>query len=283
MFCFAKEIMARLLILVCVGLFATVLAKEAQIRDLDEYLKMMKMYSTSIGKIGNIQNGELELIDDPEKIAVALEKTKRDIGIIYQDKYWIWINDPVLFPNGKMGVYGRILSRSSLDGYAGCAVVPLFTDGKIALNCNFRHATRSWELEIPRGFKEANESPIDAAKREVLEETGFVIDNIIYLGEMPPDTGKSNAVAAIYVAIIDGRKKANPEESEAIESILAFSIDEIKEGLKNGSILINIRGEEKKVFVRDPFLTFALVQMDIRGLLKPGAISLLLDSPTWKK
>jgi ADP-ribose pyrophosphatase len=244
-------------------LFTTVLfAKDPQTKDLNEYLELMRCHSSTVGFTGNFKNCEIELVNDLEKISDALKKTGRDVGILYQDKYWIWVNDPILCPNGKIGVYGRILNKCSLtNGLAGCAVVPVFKDGKIALNCNFRHATRTWELEIPRGMNGETETAEEAAKREVLEETGFVTKDLTFLGEMPPDTGQTNAIVAVYMASIADSSEATPEDSEAIESILAFSVKELREGLKKSG------EKEKKVFLRDPFLTFALIQMDIRGLL----------------
>jgi hypothetical protein len=115
---------------------------------------------------------------------------------------------------------------------------------------------------------EKGETPEDSAKRELLEETGFTTKNLIFLGAIPPDTGISSAVIAIFMATVDNCQKTNLEESEAIESILTFTIEELKEGLKNGSILIKTQEKEKQVLLRDPFLAYALLQMEIRGFLR---------------
>lgn len=240
---------------------------DPQTKNLQEYLDMVQSYNSSIGVKGDANEGEIELLKDAEKIKAAMIKTGRDVGIVYKDRYWIWANDPVLFPSGQLGVYGRIISRSSLKGKAGCALLARFKDGKIALNCNFRHATRTWELEIPRGFVEEGESAEEGAKREVLEETGCIIGAPIFLGDMPPDTGQSNALVAIFTATIEECGKAQMEESEAIDSIVPLSLKELKKGLLEGYLYISIHNKKKKVFLRDPFLTYALIQMEIRGLL----------------
>lgn len=247
-------------------LFAsTLFAKEPAKVQFQEYQEMMRSYSSSIGLTGDAAKGEIELLSDPEKIAIALENTGRDVGIVYQDKYWIWINDPVQFPNGTIGVYGRILSRSSLKGFAaGTACVPYFKDGRIALVCQFRHATRSWELEIPRGFTEEGETLEESARREILEETGLIVKDFVFLGKMAPDAGKVCSVVPIFMAIVQGQTDASPEDSEAIASTVILTIDELREGLCKGSISMEIQGEKRQVFLRDPFLTYALVQMDIR-------------------
>lgn len=248
-------------------LLQTTLFAVPQLLKLDQYLDLMHSHSSSVGFPGNAQKGELELLNDPALIAKAMEKAGRDVGILYEDRYWIWVNDPLRFPNGNIGIYGRILSRGSLTGTAGCAVLPRFSDGRIALICNFRHATRTWELEVPRGTAEIGEAAEVSAKRELLEETGLASDKLVFLGNMPPDTGQSNAVCAIFLAEINQKSVAAPDESEAIESILGLTIEEIREGLLKGSISMEIRGTKRDVFLRDPFLTFGLIQMDLRGLL----------------
>lgn len=240
-------------------------AKTPETKQLDEYFEMMQSYSSSIGLPGHHENGEIELLKDPEKIAQAMKKTGRDVGIIYKDRYWTWINDPVQFPNGNLGVYGRILS-SSLKQVIGCAVVPVFADGHIALNCNFRHATRTWELEIPRGFTDEGETLEEGARREVLEETGLIAEKLLFLGDMTPDTGQSSSIASVFFAEIQGKVEAVPDESEAIESIVILDRNELREGLKKGSIMLDIRGTKRQVFLRDPFLTFALIQMQLKGI-----------------
>ena len=46
----------------------------------------------------------------------------------------------------------------------------------------FRNSARGWGIEVPKGYCSENEPPIESAKRELLEETGLVSDNIEYVG-----------------------------------------------------------------------------------------------------
>lgn len=254
------------------GLFVTslVCAHAAEKKQWEEYQNIMTTYSSTAGLPGDHASGEIELLNDPEKVSSAMKKTGRDIGILYQDRYWIWVNDAVQFPNGNIGVYGRILARYSLSGKAGSAVIPRFRDGRIALNCNFRHATRTWELEIPRGIRNESESPEEAARREMLEETGLVAGDVQFLGEMPPDSGQSNTIVQVYLATVEELSSSTPEDSEAIDSIVVLKEDELCQGIKDGFLFLEVNGSQKKVFLRDPFLTYALTQMGIRGLFSYG-------------
>lgn len=234
---------------------------------LDEYFTYLDTYPAALGPMGNAENGEIEIIRDPVKIAEIEQLMGRRVGIFAKDKYWIWLNDAVKFPNGKYGIYGRILWIASLDKAAGIAVMPLLPNGKIPLNRNYRHATRSWEYELPRGRVESGENIYAAAEREVKEETGMVLNTLHLLGNMAIDTGVTSTVAPIFLAQVKSEESAAPDESEAIAAIEAFSVAEIKQGLVDGYLTAMIDGKSCKIPLRDPFLAFALLQAELQSLL----------------
>jgi len=151
----------------------------------------------------------------------------------------------------------------SLTGVQGVAVMPVLPDGKIVLNCNYRHATRSFEIELPRGGINAGETPESAAKREALEETGMVVDALVKLGEIPPDSGVATSIVPIFMAKVIKQESSQQEETEAIEDIIALTRDEVKAAFVKGYRIQKIRGEEKKVAFRDPFLAYALLLSEI--------------------
>src|SRR5215470_15061422 len=57
----------------------------------------------------------------------------------------------------------------------GVAVLPI-CEGKIGLLRIYRHTIEGDSWEIPRGFVEKNESPVESAIRELVEETGLSCD-----------------------------------------------------------------------------------------------------------
>lgn len=240
-------------------------ALQASESSRQKYLDLILEHPDLVHPLGDASKGEIELILNPQRMASIEEKMKRDVGVIAQDRYWIWINDACLFPNGKEGVYGRIIWTSGLDSPPGVVILPITPEGKIVLNCNFRHSTRSWEIELPRGACEPDESLEAAARRETLEETGMVVSQVHLLGMMPPDTGLTSTVAPIFLAETIYEEERDPEESEAIEAIILLSISEIKEAFKQGYYLCTIRGKEHSVSFRDPFLAYALLLYELKA------------------
>lgn len=229
-----------------------------------EYLLLLEKYPHIVTPQGCSAKGEIEIITDAEQMRLIEGATGRDVGVIAGDKYWIWINDACRFPSGQESVYGRILGTNSLEGPVGVAVMPIMPDGRIALICTFRHATRSWEFELPRGFVEPGESKEEAAKRETLEETGMLVSDLSLLGEFPPDTGISGTLIPVFAAKVIKTEKLQPETTEAIEAVFLFTFDEIKQAFKDGFCVRTIRDERRVINFRDPFLTYALLLYELK-------------------
>lgn len=239
----------------------------AENTNLNSYLNYLETYPQTLGPNGSYEKGEIEIIRDQSRIGEIEKLTQRNVGIIAEDKYWIWFNDAVRFPNGTYGVYSRVLWKQALKNLAGVAVLPVLPGGKIALNRNFRHATRSWEYELPRGGLMEGESPEEGALRETQEETGLLVDHLEFLGYINPDSGMTGSVVPVYLAKITEKTLATPEDSEAIAGIDTFTVNELKQGFLKGYLIKEIANEQIKINLRDPFLSFALFQWEIRNIV----------------
>jgi len=250
--------------LICNTLLTFVQAGETSRR---EYLKLIDKFPSLITPQGDSTKGEIQIVLDPQEMAAIEKETAREVGVVMQDKYWLWINDACLFPSGKKGVYGRILWVNSLESCPGVAVMPITSDGKIVLNCNFRHATRTWEIELPRGAINKGEDKEAAAIRETMEETGMLVSNLFLLGEIPPDTGLTNTLVPIYLAKVIEKQKPQREDTEAIEEILFLTLPEIKQAFVHGYYECIVRGEKKQIPFRDPFLAYAILMYELKANL----------------
>ena len=61
----------------------------------------------------------------------------------------------------------------------------------------FRHATRRWELECPRGFRKSGMTAAETETQEIAEELGLEIEGMHYLGEINGNTGLLAGIAHV--------------------------------------------------------------------------------------
>jgi ADP-ribose pyrophosphatase len=269
----------------------TLSSKELKIKEVKEepprfteYLHLYKQFAQALGPTGNWKEGEIEIVLDPAKIKEVEAKCKQNlmmkrglgeseaekwsrVGIIAEDGYWMWVRDAVIFPSGSLGTYNRILWKSSLKAPPGVAVMPVLENGKILLNLNYRHATRSWELELPRGARSDGETLEQTAIRELEEETGCEMIKPILLGKMATDSGLSTSLVPIFLAKVSKQGKREQDDSEAIQANLSFTKEELRQALANGYMEIEIKGNTIRVPCRDSFLAFGLLLAETKALL----------------
>ncbi len=79
-------------------------------------------------------------------------------------------------------------------------VIPVTPEGKVVLIRQYRHGREEICVEIPGGMVDDGESPATAAQRELLEETGYAPEQIIYLGSVTPNPAFLNNQCHTYLA-----------------------------------------------------------------------------------
>jgi ADP-ribose pyrophosphatase len=201
-----------------------------------------------------------------EELAVECSRP----GVVCEDQFWLWIRDVVISPKGYKHTYNRIVWKSDLERVGGAAALPVLIDNKetkIVIQLAFRHATNSWELEMPRGGSELNETALDTAKREVREETGYETNDLFHLGVITPDSGLTASVIPIFLGKVTLEKKTNQDKTEAIKGKYAFTVSEVMNGFKRGYMEVDINGRMTQVPIRDPFLAYALLMAQYHGQL----------------
>lgn len=115
-------------------------------------------------------------------------------------------------------------------------VIALTKEKKVVLIEQFRHGTESIILEIPGGMVDENEDPELAAKRELLEETGFEAGEIIYLGKSHPNPAIQSNTIFHYLALdCEKTGETNFDEHESVDTKI-FSLEEIPKLIADGKI-----------------------------------------------
>ena len=115
------------------------------------------------------------------------------------------------------------------------AVVPLLSETRIVLLKQYRHALRKYIWEIPAGTLDPQESVIDCAKRELIEETGYSADHWHKLGVMTPVPGYSDERIYIYLAASLRPAERNLDNDEII-NVHEVDFKEALEMISRGEI-----------------------------------------------
>ncbi len=115
-------------------------------------------------------------------------------------------------------------------------VIAITNENKVLLIEQFRHGIEEIILEIPGGMIDENEEPEKAARRELLEETGYSANEFIYLGKSRPNPAIENNWMYHYLAL--NAEKLHETTFDEHESVLSklVSIEEIPNLIANGVI-----------------------------------------------
>lgn len=113
---------------------------------------------------------------------------------IYKNPWIEVVEDKVLHPNGKAGIFGTINYQT------GVSIVALNANHEIYLIKKYLYAIEEYGVELPSGGIDEKETPLEAAKRELREETGLISDNWTPLGYVHPFTMIIKSPAYLFLA-----------------------------------------------------------------------------------
>lgn len=108
-------------------------------------------------------------------------------------------------------------------------VVALTADDHLLLVEQYRHGVERFSLELPAGAVDEGETPLEAARRELLEETGYEADDWMHLGSCAPEPSKHTNFAHIYLA--RDLRRAGEQELDSLETIRVHHVSLNKIGL----------------------------------------------------
>lgn len=131
---------------------------------------------------------------------------------------WISVKkSKVLLPNGH-----RINDYYTVDTNDAAAVVAIDAEGHVILKEEYRYACRKSMIEIPAGMIENEEDPLTAAKRELLEETGYASDDWQEFGISIEDP--TRLTGRLYLFLAQNCVKVSNGDPDAAEEINVLRI-----------------------------------------------------------
>jgi ADP-ribose pyrophosphatase len=114
-------------------------------------------------------------------------------------------------------------------------VLPLLDDNTVVLIRNYRYAVGRYLIELPAGTLAAKEPPINAAGRELLEETGYLAHRLRPIMSFYASPGILSEKLHAFVATELQPSKATPELGEDIE-VMTATLEEAIEMIHRGEI-----------------------------------------------
>lgn len=151
------------------------------------------------------------------------------------DNPWINLTEyQVINPSGNPGIYGKVHFKNRAIG-----IIPLDSELNTYLVGQYRFTINEYSWEIPEGGGPLYEDPLDAAKRELLEETGLVATNWTRIQTMHLSNSVSDEFCIIYLATGLEQFEAQPEDTEQL-IIKKLPFNEVYRMVRDGEITDSI-------------------------------------------
>jgi ADP-ribose pyrophosphatase len=137
--------------------------------------------------------------------------------------------DRVRLPDGSQG------AREYIRHPGAVAIVPLFDDGRVLLERQFRYPHRREFIELPAGKLEPGEPHLDTAKRELLEETGYIAQEWAHMGVIHTAIAYTDEAIDLFVARKLTLQDRKLDQGEFLETFVV-PLDEAIAMIRDGRI-----------------------------------------------
>ena len=131
---------------------------------------------------------------------------------VYENPWLEISHREVINPAGKDGIYGVVKFKNKALG-----IIPLDEEGYIYLVGQFRYAVNEYSWELPEGGGPLGEDMLDAAKRELKEETGLIATTWTKLSRIHTSNSATDEEGFLFIAEGLSQSEAEPEETEELQ------------------------------------------------------------------
>lgn len=178
---------------------------------------------------------------------------------------WKLLNQKKIYNNPFLTVFEESLERGdgkevnkfySVARRDAAFILSLTKDKKVPLVFQYKNGVKEVIWELPAGFVEEKEAPEEAARRELLEETGYQAKDFELLGKFAPNPSISNNRNFVFFAK-DAEKVAEQklDTNEDIE-VRLFSFEELTKSIIEGkSIFIDLQSQFSLLLLKERLKT----------------------------
>ncbi|MBT1702146.1 NUDIX domain-containing protein [Chryseosolibacter indicus] len=148
------------------------------------------------------------------------------------DNKWITVTEyQVINPGGGEGIYGKVHFKNRAIG-----VIPLDKDLNTWLVGQFRYTLNEWHWEIPEGGGPLDQTPLEAAQRELLEETGLKARRWKQIIRLHTSNSVTDEEGFVFLAEDIEAGESNLEETEADLKVWKLPFKDALQMVLNGKI-----------------------------------------------
>jgi ADP-ribose pyrophosphatase len=161
-----------------------------------------------------------------------LKETRVESALVYEGGFIRVHKDSVMLPDGA------VTSREYITHPGAVAVLAMLDSGNLVMERQYRYAPQREFIELPAGKIDHGEDILICAKRELLEETGYVAKEWIHLTTAWPCIGYADERMEYFLArglVHHGSQLDDGEFLEVFELSLPEAIEWIRLGKINES------------------------------------------------
>ena len=131
---------------------------------------------------------------------------------------------------------GRKAKREVIRHGNAVAILARRPDGRFVFVKQYRKAAEEALVEVIAGGLEPGEDPVEGAKRETAEETGYEVKSIQFLTTIICTPGYCEERIHLYFAeLADGRHAQDQDPDENVYPVI-LSAEEVEDGIRRGTI-----------------------------------------------
>ncbi len=159
----------------------------------------------------------------------SLVETRLGGESVYDGNFLKVKRDTIRLPDGKQTTREYVVHSGAV------MVIPLFDDGRVLLERQYRYPICKVMIEFPAGKLDANEGALACAERELREETGYSAREFVFLTRIHPIISYSTEFIDIFLArgLIAGEQHLDEEE---FLEIFTADVAQMEEWIRTGEI-----------------------------------------------